>query len=358
MPDHAFAQVFDGPGQPLRYERLPLPARLQEGEALLAVDLATICGSDLHTTGGRRRQPTPAVLGHEGVGRVVASERAGLGEGERVSWSIADSCGQCRFCRGHGLPEKCLRLFKYGHADLDDGCGLNGAYATHLLLRPGTRAVPVPEGLPDAVAATANCALATAVNAVEQLPEGAATALVQGAGLLGVYACALLDERGVRVLCCDPLPARRDLAERFGAVGLDPASDPGERRERVLEAAPDGVDGVLEMSGETPAVAEGLDLVRTGGTYVLAGMVHPDSDLAGITGERIVFKCLTLRGVHNYSPRHLEAGIEFLGRTAGRYPFEAFVGPTLPLRQLEEGLALSRQRRWLRVAVAPGLEGP
>ena len=185
----------------------------------------------------------------------------------------------------------------------------------------------------------------------------AASALVQGAGLLGIYACALLHERGLRVLCSDPLPARRELAEGFGAVGLDPALDPGERRERVLEVAPDGVDAVLEMSGETPAVAAGMDLVRTGGTYVLVGMVHPDSDLAGITGERIVFKCLTIRGVHNYSPRHLQQGIEFLGRVAGRYPFEELIGPTLPLRDLEEGLALSRQRRWLRVAVAPGLEG-
>ena len=357
MTGHAFAQVFDAPGRPLRYERIPLPSSLEEGEALLTVDLATICGSDLHTTGGRRRQPTPAVLGHEGVGRVAASEREGLEVGERVSWSIADSCGECRFCRGHQLPEKCLHLFKYGHADLDDGCGLNGAYATHLLLRPGTAAVPVPEGIPDALASTANCALSTAVNCVEQVPEGTASALVQGAGLLGIYACALLHERGLRVFCSDPLPARRDLAARFGAVGLDPALDPGQRRERVLEAAPDGVDAVLEMSGETPAVAAGMDLVRTGGTYVLAGMVHPDSDLAGITGERIVFKCLTIRGVHNYSPRHLRQGIEFLGRTAGRYPFEDLLGPTLPLRDLEEGLALSRQRRWLRVAVAPGLEG-
>ena len=357
MTDHALAQIFDGPGQPLRYERISLPPRLRPGEALLAVDLATICGSDLHTTGGRRQQPTPAVLGHEGVGRVAASERDGLRAGERVSWSIADSCGQCRFCRGHHLPEKCLHLFKYGHADLDDGCGLNGAYATHLLLRPGTAAVPVPGEIPDAVAATANCALSTAVNSVEQVPEGSASALVQGAGLLGIYACALLRERGLRVLCSDPLPERRDLAGRFGAVGLDPAADPEERRERVLELAPDGVDAVLEMSGETPAVAAGLDLVRTGGTYVLVGMVHPDSDLAGITGERIVFKCLTIRGVHNYSPRHLQEGVDFLRRTAGRYPFEDLLGPTLPLRELEEGLALSRQRRWLRVAVAPGMEG-
>ncbi|MCY3639255.1 MAG: alcohol dehydrogenase catalytic domain-containing protein, partial [Chloroflexi bacterium] len=62
-------------GQPLRYERIRLPSSLRPGEALLAVDLATICGSDLHTTGGRRRQPTPAVLGHEGSCRVPAASR-------------------------------------------------------------------------------------------------------------------------------------------------------------------------------------------------------------------------------------------------------------------------------------------
>ena len=117
----ACAQIFDGPGQPLRTEQLPLPDALAPGEVLVAIDLATICGSDLHTLSGLRQEPTPLILGHEAVGHVVATERADLKPGDRISWSIADSCGTCPACSQHLLPEKCDALFKYGHAPVTDG---------------------------------------------------------------------------------------------------------------------------------------------------------------------------------------------------------------------------------------------
>ena len=82
-------------------------------------------------------------------------------------------------------------------------------------------------------------------------------------------------------------------------------------------------------------------------------MVHPDSDLGGVTGEQIIRKCLTLRGVHNYSPHHLEEGIAFLERTADRFPYADLVSPPVPLSRFEEALELSARRRWLRVAVTP-----
>ena len=351
-PAHAVAQIFVGHGCPLEWTRVPLPS-LDPGEALVAIDLATVCGSDLHTVDGRRQEPTPAILGHEGVGRVAAvgAARRDVRVGHRVSWSIADSCGRCDFCTDYHLPEKCRQLFKYGHAGYGEGHGLHGTYASHVVLRPGTRTVIVPDELPDAVVAPANCALATAVNAVRHVPAGARAVLVQGAGLLGLYACAALADRGVgTVFCSDPVAARRALAARFGAVPVDagPAT-----ADEVLAAAPDGVDAVLEMAGEAAVVPEGLRVLRTGGVYVFVGMVHPDTALPGVTGEQIVRKCLTLRGVHNYSPQHLEAGVDLLARTVGRYPYAELVSPPVPLSDLERAFEWSRQRRWLRVCVAP-----
>lgn len=357
MSTHAVAQVFDGPGRPLRMQEFPLPHTLAPGEVLIALRLATICGSDLHTIEGRRSEPTPAILGHEGIGEVVrcGPGRDRLRESDRVTWSIADSCGACTFCTDYGLPEKCHRLFKYGHATTADGHGLNGTYASHLILRRGTRIVPVSDVLTDSLAAPANCALATVTNVLSHVPATAAAVLVQGAGLLGIYACALLRDRGVEhVFCADPVPQRRELARRFGAEPM--ACDAGsaaERRERIRGAAPHGVDAVLELSGDRTALREGVEHLRVGGVYVLAGMVHPDSDLGGITGEQIIRKCLTLRGVHNYSPHHLEEGIAFLERTVDRFPYADLVSPPVPLSRFEQALELSAQRRWLRVAVTP-----
>lgn len=353
----AVAQVFDGPGRPTRLQEFSLPDRLEPGEVLVQLRLATLCGSDLHTIEGRRHEPAPAILGHEGVGVVLrcGAERTDLTTGTRVTWSIADSCGVCAPCVEFKLPEKCNQLFKYGHATTSDGHGLNGTYATHVILRRGTRVIPVPDALSDDLVAPANCALATVANVLSHVPARSTSVLVQGAGLLGLYACAWLRHRGVEhVFCADPLPARRQLAERFGAIPM--ATSDAElpvRTEQIRASAPHGVDAVLELSGARSALPEGVSHLRMGGVYVLAGMVHPDSDLGGITGEQIIRKCLTLRGVHNYSPEHLEQGVAFLEGSHHELPFHDLVSPPVALSRFDDAIELSAQRTWCRVAINP-----
>lgn len=353
MPD-AQVQVFHGAERGLQAARHPLPPELGPGEILVELSLATLCGSDLHTLSGQRLEPTPAILGHEGVGAVAglgpdAGRGASIQVGDRVTWTIADSCGSCPACAVNGLPQKCERLFKYGHARLDDGSGLNGCYASHIVLRAGTAVVPVPAGLSDAVVAPANCALATVINALEELPT-CRSALIQGAGLLGLYACALLAERGVeRVYCADVDEGRLEWARRFGAIPLGgDAAGYG----RLAAAEPRGVDSVLEVCGAAAVVEPGLGALRTGGQYLFVGLVHPDSALE-LTAEQVIRRCWTLRGFHNYAPRHLEQAIAFLAATAESYPYGELVSPPLPLADLQDAVALAGTRQYLRIAIRP-----
>ncbi len=350
----ARVQLFQGSGQPFVPGNIPLPDNLAEDEVLVAISLATICGSDLHTIEGRRTAPTPCVLGHEAVGHVVASNRSGLVTGQRVTWSLADSCGECAPCTRWHVPQKCDHLFKYGHAAQSDGSGLNGCYASHILLRRGTAILPVPQALPDAVAAPANCALATIANALGDLPDPCQSAVVQGGGLLGIYACAWLRHQGVEtVFCTDVNPARLALVREFGGLPLLASPDAWpEAAKQVLTASGGGVDLVVEVAGSGSVIKDGIALLHPGGTYVWAGMVHPETPL-DLTGEAVVRKCLTVRGVHNYAPQHLAAALHFLVQKHGTLPFEKLVSPPLPLDRLNEAMALSQQRGWLRVAVAP-----
>src|SRR5688572_7914098 len=98
MNSSARIQLFHAPGQPFEMASAPLPDELHSGEVLVQISLATICGSDLHTTEGRRSAPTPCVLGHEAVGHVISSSREGVTLGQRVTWTLADSCGHCAPC--------------------------------------------------------------------------------------------------------------------------------------------------------------------------------------------------------------------------------------------------------------------
>lgn len=350
----AVAQIFDGSGRPLRRADRPLPDRLEAGELLVAVDLATLCGSDIHTILGHRQEPVPCILGHEGVGRVVVrgSGRRTVQVGDRVSWSIADSCGRCAPCATYGLPQKCTALFKYGHAALDDGTGLNGCYASHIILRAGTHVVPVPDTVPDAVAAPANCALATMVHAVSRLPDPCRSVVVQGAGLLGIYGCALLHERGVeQIYCVDIHPDRLRLVSAFGGIPVDARRETAEDRIATFRRATgDGVDAVLEVAGVPEVVPEGIRLLRPGGYYALIGLVHPRSQL-DLTGEQLIRGQVTLFGIHNYAPAHLDEAIRFLETTIDRYPYADLVSPPLPLAELEQAVALARTQTWHRVAV-------
>ena len=356
MPAAARIQIFDGPNQPLRLKSHALPTALAPGEILVEIQLATICGSDLHTLAGHRNEPTPCILGHEAVGRIIdlGTDQRDLTIGDRLTWSIADSCGTCPACTEHRLPEKCHHLFKYGHAALDDGCGLNGCYASHILLRPGTHVVKIPDSLADALVAPANCALATVINAAAHLPDPCRAAVIQGAGLLGIYACALLKERGVEhIFCIDINEKRLAQVARFGATPIDGRPEYyNQRCDQIAAAAPNGVDAVLEVAGVSALIPEGLHYLRPGGYYAFVGMVHPNTAL-DLSGEQIIRKCLHIRGIHNYSPWHLEEAIAFLAKTADKYPYSSLVSPPHPLSALEEAVQLAQSQQYFRVAVQP-----
>lgn len=370
---HAVAAVFHGVGEAFEFQEIPLPGRLREGEVLVKLEVATICGSDLHTVSGKRQEPMPLILGHEGVGvveRIGADIFSGnrprraswdLKEGDRVTFSIADSCGICPECTLHKLPQKCVSLMKYGHARLDNGSGLNGTYATHIVLRPGTHIVKLPESLSSRVCAPANCALATVVNSLDmaRLPRygSNSSAVVQGAGLLGIYAVAWLRKRvGMdKVFCLDVSPERLKTAARFGATPLlvhGGAEEAKERAERVREICPQGVDVVVEMTGAKHVVPEGVQLLRNGGHYAFAGMVHPDSQLSSLTGETIIRKCLTIRGVHNYTPWNLGEAVDFLKEFRFELPFESVLSPhTYRLTELDAAFSEAHAGRHCRVVV-------
>lgn len=247
------AAIWSEAGVRLRDVELPEPGR---GELLVRVDLATVCGSDLHTVSGRRAAPSPSILGHEAVGRVVAAgPDAGREIGERVVWSVTAACGRCARCR-RGFTAKCARVRKVGHEAFTGDWPLSGGYAEHILLPAGVGTVAVPDEVPDAVAAPAGCATATVMAALEAAGElSGRRVLVCGAGMLGITAVAACADRGAQVRITDPHRERRDLARRFGA-----AADNGGL-----------VDIAFDFSGSTAAVAAALGRLDLGGTLVLAG---------------------------------------------------------------------------------------
>ncbi len=353
------AAVFRGPGLSLDLREIAIPEA--GGSAMLVEVLAcTLCGSDLHTLHGRRTVATPTILGHEILGRVASfgpeaprRDAAGipLREGDRVTWGVVAICGGCFYCR-RDLPQKCERQVKYGHEPLRPGLELVGGLAGHCLLVPGTTVLRVPDDLPDAVACPVNCATATVAAALEAAgPIAGRRVLVMGSGMLGVTAMAWARTLGAEaVIACDLDPDRRALAGRFGATH---AASPDDLASIALDSTGGyGFDVALEMTGAAESIEAILPLVRLGGTVVLVGSVFPTRPVP-IAPEQIVRRCLTLRGVHNYAPRHLRAALDFLADHPP-FPFEGLVADWQPLGAIEQLLASPGSPDRLRLGIRPG----
>ena len=320
----ARAQVWEG-GNHFREVEIPLPEPA-EGELIVAMRAATICGSDRHTVSGRRGGACPSVLGHEGVGVVVESRRPGIIPGQRVVFSVTSSCGTCPTCR-RGLTAKCGDVRKAGHESYDGPWPLSGTYATHLHVLAGQAVEPVPDHIPDAVASTAGCAVATVMAVLERAGDmRGRTVLVTGAGMLGTIALAAARDRGAaRITVSDPDPLSRATVAHLA----DEVVEPGGTHL---------VDVALEFSGASPAVAECLSSLDIGGTAVLAGTVAPVPGVQ-LDPEWMVRGWRTVTGVHNFEPRHLAEAVAFLGSAGDQLPWENILDGPVTLADLPQAFA-------------------
>lgn len=349
---HRLVFVGSDVDPPLIHEEIPIP-ELKPGEILGKVLMASICGSDLHTISGRRKEAVPSILGHEGVIELIDHKRAseaGFQKGDRLTFHVVNCCSKCERCRD-GLQQKCFSLFKYGHASISKTSELNGCYASHIIIHSGTHVVKIPDHLEDRIASPINCALATMINAVSGISgknqDRETIAVIQGCGLLGIYGSALLHEAGFsKVFCSDINADRLAMVKKFGGIPLQAGmSTPGGPEKN-------SVDVVIEVCGVPGVIEEGIKVLRPGGLYVFIGMVHPNSKL-DITGEQIIRKCLTIKGIHNYGPQHLDEAVSFLSRTCEKYPYKELFSQPYKLADFKTALVLSQQQTFYRICVEP-----
>lgn len=334
------ALIFDGKEGVLRLAQLPKPI-LKVNEILVRVEAATICGSDVHTIHKRREVLVPTILGHEILGIIEElgddvsrfdAQGKSLNVGDRVVWGVVAHCGSCNFCVG-GLTQKCCRATKYGHEKAEPGKEWTGGFGDWCVLAPGTTVIKVPKEVPAALICPASCSTATVFCAMEAAGNlSGKVVLITGAGLLGATAILVSRYLGAKkIFVVEAQEYRRTKAMELGVCGAFAPKDFGS----VLEVPP--VDVFLEFSGSNSAWEIGMRLLATGGFAVLVGSVFPSED-ASINLERVVRRMWTIRGVHNYAPRHLIQAVDFLVNSGSAMPLAGLVGPWFDLGQHQEAL--------------------
>lgn len=363
FPDSGRVAVYDVPNGAFRLVTYPLrpPAH---GEVLVRNRMATICRSDIHTWRGHRPGPCPGLLGHEIIGDIVA-----LGDGvtrdmrddplrigDRITWSEYFIPGSNYYTEVLDLPQKSRGVDKYGHMAATTAPHHHGGFGEYCYIVPRSWILRLPEVLTDAEAAPLNCGVATMIAVTEAAGiRIGQTVVVQGLGLLGLYGAAIAKARGARVVIgLDGDASRRERGFRYGVdLAFDPGMDKADLQREVLAACrPEGADVVIEVCGSVEAIAQGIELPRTGGTYVLGGVVNPRAWVT-LDANLILKKMLIVRGVHNYHPRNLIEALDFVVANRARFPFHELVDGRYPLDRVGAAMADAAAQRVLRAAIVP-----
>ncbi len=317
-------------GIDLERREVPDPAA---GELKVRVEASGLCGTDLHIASGEYPLARPGVIiGHEFAGTVVQVGPGvkSFGAGDRIVVDPNIPCGICSYCH-NARPHLC---------ENPQGLGVtqNGGLAEFTTV-PAAQAYRIPEGLPVEAAALTeplSCAL-HAVDLAGLRPGG--TALILGAGPIGVLCAALLVAAGAsKVVVSEPHPSRRARVQEFGAEPVEP------------EAVSDGgADVVLECVGRVETMEAAVEAVRPGGTVVWVGVASPEDEVA-VKPYDVFRRELTIRGTY-VNPFTMERSLALLD--SGRINWEAVVTHHFSLDDFEEAWAAQREGAGLKICVQP-----
>jgi threonine dehydrogenase-like Zn-dependent dehydrogenase len=299
--------VYRGPYK-VRVEEKPDPQIEHPNDAIVRVEMAAICGSDLHIFHGM--MPDTRIghtFGHETIGVVeeVGSSVQHLNVGDRVMIPFNIFCGSCYFC-ARGLYSNCHNvnpnatavggIYGYSHT-----CGGYDGGQAELLRVPFADVGPtvIPEWMEaeDALMLTDACPTGYFGAQLGDIVEGD-TVIVFGAGPVGLFAAKSAWLMGAgRVMVVDHLDYRLKKAEEFAhaetynfaeykdiVVEMKMATE-GLGADVVIDAVGAEADGNLlqhvtsakfKLQGGSPiALNWAIDSVRKGGTVSVIGAYGP-----------------------------------------------------------------------------------
>ena len=326
-------------------QTVPTPA-IGPRDILVKVRASTICGTDLHIfkwdAWAQSRIRPPMVFGHEFCGDVVAAgeEVNRVHIGDYVSAETHIVCGHCYPCRT-GQFHICRNVQIIG-------VDRPGCFAEYVSL-PEANAWINDAELDPAIAA-AQEPFGNAVHAALSTELATRTVLVTGCGPIGLFSVGIARAAGAaRIFATDVNPGRLEMARAMGATDL---IDARSVVDDVMQATGgEGVDVLLEMSGNAQAIKSGFGALGYGGYAALLGLPGRPIDNFDLANY-IVFKGVTVYGVSGrkmyetwYQTRALLAG--------GKVDIGPIITHRLPLERFEQAFELMLAGEAAKVALIP-----
>ncbi len=315
---------------------VPTP-QVGQRDVLIKVTLASICGTDVHiydwTHWARHRFTPPRIIGHEFVGVVekIGNEVTHVKAGDRVSAESHISCGHCYQC-SNGDSEVCRNLKLLG-VDYD------GALSEYLVL-PEHVLWKNDSNIPDKWA-TVQEPFGNAIDTVMAEDVSAKSVLILGAGPIGLFATGIAKASGASlIIVSDPNNYRLAISKKMGS---HMALNPGKKdiTPLIFDATNNnGVDVVLEFSGNNQALNQGLKVITAGGRISILGIYEKRVSID--LNKEVIFKKVRIYGITGrkaFSTWHKTS--RFL--SSGIVNPDPILTHQFPLKDYKKGIKLMRE---------------
>ena len=314
-------------------EHVPVPEP-GPSDVLIKVRKSAICGTDVHIWNwdewSASTVPVGLTTGHEFVGEIADTGAAATkyAKGQRVSGEGHIVCGLCRNCRA-GRGHLCRNT-------LGVGVHRNGSFAEYLCL-PESNVVPVPDDIPDEIAAIFD-PFGNAVHTALSFDLVGEDVLVTGAGPIGIMGALVARRAGARkVVITDLNEGRLTLAR---SMGLEYTVNPKRTTlDETMKAIgmTEGFDVGLEMSGAAPAFRDMVRTMNNGGKIALLGIAPTAFE---IDWNQVIFKMLTIKGI--YGREMYETWYKMIGLVQSGLDLSPLITHRIAIDDFEEGFAAMR----------------
>jgi 2-desacetyl-2-hydroxyethyl bacteriochlorophyllide A dehydrogenase len=343
------AVVVAGEGR-VRVDDVPEPRLIDDRDAIVRVTLGSICGSDLHLLSGKTPGMNPgSVIGHEFVGEITeAGPSIDLKAGTRVLGSFLIACGECERC-GESRFNFCTKRRALGLGELAGD--LDGAQAEYVRVPlADVNVKPLDESLSDERALFGGDILAAGIYGAHLAEVRAGdTAIVFGAGPVGLFAGLALRRRGARTIVVDTNEKRAQWAATN--LGLEVIAG-AEHPENDLAEMTGGVkaDVAVDAVGAAPALKSALRCVHEGGRVVVLGVYGKERMELALGRAWVSGLDLRFSGMANVQA-HWDEALDAVGR--GEIDPTRLITHRLSLEDAEEGYDLFASQEAMKVLLRP-----
>ncbi len=383
-PKQSKAVVMQSPGR-VACQYLPYPETLEQGAAIIKIEMSGICGTDKHAFDGdvtlyggteaEQDMVYPAVHGHENAGIVV--EMNGLGKdieysgkelriGDRVTHCPNVICGRCWYCRRiHAFPY-CASHQGIGMTYYSDRFPyITGGWSEYLYLPQKAWIYKVPEELSvEETALSEIFVVSSLLDRAKMYSQIDARGfnfgdcvVVQGLGAVGMMMIAKAQLLGAgKIIGLDSMPSKLELAKEFGAdLTIDVSRLTDDELVECIKGETEGrgADVVVEVVGRPEVLDVGLRMLRRGGTYCETGNFVDTGTVELNVHRHLAAKNVLFIGNTNHPHDMYYAHFNMMIKHRRSFPWHKLISHRFGLEQCDAALKKAYDPDALKVVFIP-----